>query len=165
MADAKDLNYTVVENLFAFVGFPSSYINLASLPKNLEYTVQSQELAKSTYNVFANFYEKSNFLYSDSPQSYCNSNSTILPAFIWGYFYLFVIFIFKDNQYFSLYKTIFNPIKHAIDLTLINFITASNLTNPSQVSLFIHISSYQIGWFINRYKIGKNVAILLYIVR
>ncbi len=70
----------------------------------------SNRRAPYQYNVLSNFYKMSNFLYDGSPESYCGS-----------------------KLYYQLYTTVFNPIKYAVDLSLINTLESKTL-NSEQVS-------------------------------
>jgi hypothetical protein len=67
---ASDVNFN---STLAFIVFPSSYTSAANKPDNISYTIYSQEMATTQYNIGAQFYSMTDLMYTDSPQSYCRS--------------------------------------------------------------------------------------------
>ncbi|CAF0703608.1 unnamed protein product [Brachionus calyciflorus] len=112
ISEAAGLGSDTISNLFALISFPDSYTNPSAIPKNIKYKIYTQERTTFQYNVANNFYSKIDYMFSNSPESYCFS-----------------------TKYTLLYNTIFNPIKNAIDLTLISVVTGLNLTEFEQVKI------------------------------
>jgi hypothetical protein len=98
--------------MLAFISFPSSYSSAASLPNNMTYTIYTYELSNVQYNIDSSVPSLTNYLYTDSPESYCRS-----------------------SQYTYLYTSLFNPIKHAIDMTLIMYSTGTYVNASTQVQI------------------------------
>nr|QUF59430.1 ATP-binding cassette transporter Abca3-like2 [Brachionus angularis] len=112
--EASNLDSNTISNLFALVSFPDSYTGTNVLPNKIQYKIFTQERTNFQYNVISNFYSKNDYLYTNSPESYCFS-----------------------NKYFLMYNTIFNPIKHAVDFSLISNITGIYLNNNTKQVKFV----------------------------
>nr|UOU03315.1 ATP-binding cassette subfamily A3-like 2 [Brachionus rubens] len=111
-SEAGKLGVDTISNLFALISFPDTFTNASGIPNEIKYKIHTQERTTFQYNVANNFYSKIEYMFSNSPESYCYS-----------------------TKYTLMYNTIFNPIKNAIDMSLISVISGISIFDLEQIKI------------------------------
>jgi hypothetical protein len=85
------------------------------------------------YNVGKYFIGRNEYLYNFAPEHYCDSNfNEIFFYHVLFWKNIFTYFV-KAFTYVRMYISMFNPIKFAIDMKLIEYHSGHPMNNPSQV--------------------------------
>nr|APD26552.1 ATP-binding cassette transporter subfamily A member 3-like X2 protein [Brachionus koreanus] len=153
-SEATSLNSETISKLFALVSFPDSYTS-GILPGKIRYKIFTQEETNFQYNIAENFYSKLEYMFENSPESYCFTKNNCLPADNASQPY-------QSRKYTKLYNTIFNPIKNAIDLSLISQVTGLDLDEiePIKIAQY-HCPGYDNDIFKSRFSFFPLVIIII----